>query len=266
MTNFPNDPFNQGGNYSGGTMYVQPGDTGAMASPPRTSILAIFALIVAILGFLICWLPIGGLIIGAFTVFLSIGAFVAISSSNGRKKGKGLAITGFSLGLVNVVLGIGCVIGMGMGGKMIQNYSKTLEAAQTGDVDTFNTYTTSNAQVTKDELAAFVSSYQPAMGNLKDAPPSFMQVFKGAFGAPAAMEEITSLQQAHRGQPLQLLPVLWNFDKGEGIVILVMDPASKGQTAAMGQIEDMVIIDKSSNTVVTRLSDVLSAAPSTPAP
>jgi hypothetical protein len=254
MTNFPNDPFSQA-NYSSGTMYAQSG--GYEIEPPaKTSFLAIVTLIFGILGFLICWAPVIGLVVGALVVFLGIASMLSISASRGRKKGKGLAITGFVLGLLNVLIGVGCVISMGMGGKMIAGYSGALTAAQTGDVNGFNAFTSGNAQLTQAELDAFAASYQAKMGDFKDAPPSFMQVFK-VFGSPAAIEEIGSLQQANAGRPMQLLPVAWNFDNGEGLVILLMDPASTSPSAPMGALEDIVIVDMASNTVVTRLSDVL---------
>lgn len=262
MTNFPNDPFGSQPNYANtGSIYVQPGMGGGGFEPARTSKLAILALIIGILGFLICWFPVVGPIIGFLAVLTGIGAFISIGGSHGRKKGKGLAVAGVIMGLVNVAIGVSCVVGMGMAGGVIQQQSKIFDAAQAGDIDAFNGYTTGNAQLTKGELDAFVASYQPAMGGFKEAPKSFMQIFK-AISVPAAMEEMNSIQQAHMGKPMQAIPVLWTFDKGDATVIMLLDQTGKSNTKPLGLVEDIIIVDKASNSVVTRLSDVL--ANSTP--
>lgn len=262
MTNFPNDPYNQGGGYSGGTVYVQPGDVGMM-EPSRTSFLAIAALVVGIIGLLICCIPVVSPVVGALAVFMAIGAMISISSSNGRRRGKALAMTGFVCGVISVILGVLIAIGAGQIAatlsKAVQDYAPVLTAAEAGDVAAFNDLTNGNAQVTEAELRAFADSYRGTMGDYKSIDPSMLNMMR-AFMEPGARNELTTIQRqpAVASRQVVVIPSVWTFDKGDAVVILMVEPASATPNVPAGLIEDIIIVNKATGAVVTRLSDVLS--------
>ncbi len=271
MSNFPNDPFNQSSNYSGGSVYVQPsamggGMGGGFVEPAKMSIMAVAALVMGIIGLVSCCIPVISPMIGALAVFLAIIAIISISSSHGRKRGKGLAFAGFACGLISVALGVVLVVGAskmtGPIAQVVGGYAKSLEAAEAGDVATFNTITNANTQVNAAEMQAFVDSYRPTLGNYKSVEPSMMNIIKSVM-VPAARNEMTTLQQqpAFSGGQLTLIPSIWTFDKGDASVLLVVDTTAKSVDHPMGLIEDIIIVDKATDSIVTRLSDVLAAGP-----
>ncbi len=271
MSNFPNDPFNQSSNYAGGSVYVQPngmggGMGGGIVEPAKMSIMAVAALVMGIIGVVSCCIPIISPLIGALAVFLAIIAIVSISSSHGRKRGKGLAIAGFACGLISVLLGVVIVVGASkMTGPLTQvvgGYAKSLEAAQAGDVTAFNNTTNANTQVSAAEMQAFVDSYRPTLGDYKSIDPSMMNIIKSVM-VPAARTEMTTLQQqpAFSGGQLTLIPSIWTFDKGDASVLVVVDTTAKTTDHPAGLIEDIIIVDGATNSIVTRLSDVLAAGP-----
>jgi len=265
MTNFPNDPYNQGASYSGGAVYVQPGDIGA-PEPSKTSLLAIAALVTGIIGLVICCIPVVSPVVGALAVFTGIGAMISISSSNGRRRGKALAITGFVCGLISVILGVLIAVGGSQAAaelnKIVGNYAPALQAAESGDVAGFNAMTNGSAQVSEAELRAFADSYRGTLGNYKSVDPSVLNMVK-AFMAPGARQELETLQKspAVASGQVAVIPSLWSFDKGEAVVILMVEPATSTTGAPAGLLEDIIIVDKATGTVVTRLSDVLAGGP-----
>lgn len=271
MSNFPQNPYGGGTNSfpnSGANsgIYVQPtsagfggggmgaGMDGGMIQP-RTSKLAWLALLLGVLAVILLCIPVVAPTIGAIAVFASIGAIVRISGSEGRIMGKGLAVTGFVTGIISVLLGVSCVVGIGWFGGQIQTYSKGLEYAQAGDAASFNAIAAPGAQVTKEDLGAFVASYQPTLGNFKEAPRSFLQIFK-SLRVPAVSTEMNALQQLNPGH--QAIPVMWKFDNEDAAVMLVLDQTATPTGAQMGTILDIAIASKTSG-VVTRLSDVLAS-------
>lgn len=271
MSNFPNDPFNQSSNYSGGSVYVQSsgmggGMGGGIVEPAKMSIMAVAALVMGIIGLVSCCIPIISPVIGALAVFLAIIAIISISSSHGRKRGKGLAFAGFACGLISVALGVVIVVGGGQVAneitKAAQAYTGVMDAAKAGDTTAFNAFTNANTQVNAAEMQAFVDSYRPTLGDYKSVEPSMLSMVK-AVTVPAALTEIQTLQQqpAFQNRQYVLIPAAWKFDKGDAAVILVVEPGNSSSSLPAGRLEDIIIVDKATNSIVTRLSDVLAAGP-----
>lgn len=90
------DQQQYGQSYGGGSGYGAP-----PAGLPQG--LSIAALVVGVLAFLICWLPVIGLVVAL--VALVLGTVAVIRTRQGRAGGKGLAIGGLVLGILSTLAG-----------------------------------------------------------------------------------------------------------------------------------------------------------------
>ncbi|MFI4881393.1 MAG: hypothetical protein ACIAQU_02285, partial [Phycisphaerales bacterium JB064] len=91
------NPYAQPQDFAGGPQYLE----------PKTSVLAVFAFVVSVVGLVACCIP--G--VGPLGLLLGVLALVMISMSGGRKKGGGFAIAAIVIGLVAGAINIAIIIG-----------------------------------------------------------------------------------------------------------------------------------------------------------
>lgn len=199
--------------------------------PPRTSILAVLSLICGI----VC---IPGL--GVLAVLFAVGALVGIGGSAGRKKGKGLAITGLLLGLVASV-GWGLTAwGFSAMMKIMKNagvavVDRTFAAVEAGDWDGARGELSPGAATlaTDEVLADFRSRYQDAVGTYSGSPQGGWMEFFQAYGE--IQPAMQSYSQRHGGFQ-NAFPMPIRFDSGSALVIAVIDQRGGATQMPVGNI------------------------------
>lgn len=207
--------------------YADFGDSEIVLAPQRTSILAIFSLICA----LICVIP--GL--GVLATMFGIAAIIGISGSKGRVGGTGLAATGIVLGLLFSMLWIGAFYGAGkfanivMGG-FAQPTAATLTALDSNDLTTVrsNFVDSANAAIKDEDLIKFREAYQAELGPCTGLPTNLIEFAKGYSASGVALKGLKNNVQGRQ----DIFPMPLNFGKGQAIVIAVFD--SKAMNAAQG--------------------------------
>lgn len=192
----------------------------ADALPQRTSVLAIFALILG----LICFLP-GA---GALAVILGGAALVFISQSRGRLSGTGLAASGIVLGLLFSVIWIGVFVGVrqvssAFGTQFSQPVGQLVAALQNKDHVAARALFTkaSDAKITDEMLDEFGAKVQAELGAFKGMPDGPLDFLKTAMSLGPSMQVLQG-----RGDTI---PLPGKFENGNAVIGIVMDmTAAKG--------------------------------------
>jgi hypothetical protein len=181
----------------------------------RTSVMAIIALVLGILG---C---IPGL--GLLAIILGIIALVRIGGSNGRLGGRGLAIAGIILGLLLSVVWIGIVSVFNKGSKMLSEMmagptTTFFTAAEAGDYAGARKAFTAQAaaQITDDDIKRFVAEYSKDAGKYKQVPMGVLDFF-------SAYANVGNVMQNYKGNRQNEIPVPVEFSNGWAVVIMHVD-------------------------------------------
>jgi len=209
--------------------YADFGDSELVLVPQRTSILAIFSLIFA----LICIIP--GF--GVLATIFGIAAIVGIGGSKGRVGGTGLAAAGIILGLlfsmvwVGIIYGGGKVASMFVGG-FAQPTAATLMSLDKNEIAEARASFTAaaNATITDEELIKFRDAYQADLGVCKGSPTNLVEFIKGYQASGNALKGVNGSNGRPGRQDIVPMPI--NFEKGQAIVIAVFDP--KAMNSAQG--------------------------------
>lgn len=201
--------------------YAQIGSPGYPEMPEpvsrRTSMLAVFSLILA----LICFVP-GA---GALAVILGGAAIFFISTSRGRLGGMGLAITGVVLGLLFSLVWITLVVGAGQvmstfRGQLIGPAESAMLALNKGDLKSGRAMFTREADtaITDAMLTDFTKRVKDSMGEYQGSPQNILE-FISAYGAAGQ-------QMRHVQGRNDMIPFPGNFDKGAAIIVMQLDQSS----------------------------------------
>jgi hypothetical protein len=184
----------------------------------RTSVMAVLSLVFS----LICCPP-GPSLLGAIFGALSL---VAISRSNDRLVGRGLAIAGIIIGLIITSIWLGIFVGArNEWGSYRNGYaipiSTKLKAADGGDYAGMRSILSAeaNTRITDADFDQFVQGYQSELGTVVGAPTEPVETFK------LMMENAESAQQ-FQGRN-DVLPVFVRFSNKSGMVLMQLDPATK---------------------------------------
>jgi len=231
-------------------------DLGGFAEPERTSILAILSLICS----LVCFIP-GLSVLG---VILAIAALMAISSSEGRVGGRGLALAGLIVGLLVSFFWVGIAVVAGQGAGFVNRgmlvpTNEAMVAIENDDAATVrNALVPASAQALTDEhVAQFRDAYRAKMGSFNDSPTGFWD-WIGAFS------QAGQLMQQFQGNAQNLAPVPAEFDNGLAIIALQLDQSSGGGTATIVPIENIAVVTQDGQWIWLIPQDVLSASPPRP--
>ncbi|HLP85651.1 MAG TPA: hypothetical protein VK157_14975 [Phycisphaerales bacterium] len=191
----------------------------------KVSVMAIVALVVAILGFVVCIIP--GL--AGLGALLGVAALVIISQSDGRVGGRGLAIAAIVLGLLMTIFQIGLAIGIRqtmskantaffgpLGGIMTEAEKKDLAKVQT--------YFTKPAadRITQAHVDAFADGVQAELGAFKGVPQGMFPLF-------SAYSQLGPIMQQFQGRngSGDVIPVPVEFENGLALLAVQVDQSGK---------------------------------------
>jgi len=185
--------------------------------PERTSL-------AAILGFIF---SLGGCCFGATALLglpLSIMALIGIGRSNGRVGGRGLAVAGLILGLLNIAAWGSCLGGAAFSWRVFEaNTLDTTErffiALQQDQFDGARANLASPAaDATDEELIAFREAYRATLGDFTSRPRGFVNYLQTMAGM-GPWQSVTP----QPGGPT--VPAMFTFASGDALVLIEMDQA-----------------------------------------
>jgi hypothetical protein len=181
-----------------------------LAEPPRTSILAISSLVTS----LICCIP-GLSVIGTL---LGVVAMFRISSSNGRRRGTGLALAGIILGILVslawVMMAIGAVSAAKEFSRSMGQMVNVLKAP-TADELRNGLAPALGAKVTDEKWNAFKAEIEAEIGTFKPIPDNVMGLLQ-AYG------QVGQPMQNFKEQNAMPVPLLGT--KGNALLVLQFTP------------------------------------------
>lgn len=229
--------------------------------PPRTSVLAIVALVLS----LICFIP--GF--GALGVLLGVIAIVMIAGSQGRLSGNGLAVSAIVLGLIISVVWIGVGIGVNQAivavkTQLVAPVNQALVALGQGDVKAIRGLLSpnANARFSDDQIEAFRAASQAEFGAFRSIPDG---IFAG-IQSYAKFGQQMQKYQAQPGQASDKIPIPAEFEKTPVLVVLQVDPPtgspSSSGPAPLIPLKDITIEALGGKAI--SLSDFATPAPGAP--
>lgn len=208
--------------------YAQPSDFGGGAEylEPKTSLLAIFAFVVSVLGLLACCVP--G--VGPLGLLLGVLALVMISISGGRKKGGGLAIAAIIIGLIAGALNVATIYGASWVAQGYASQADVVPAIERGDTDAVRGFLTSSAasSLTDDRVAEVQRELAAEWGASRPRARGMLDLWSQIRNAGPALE--SAMQDAQAEYPpgrYQIMPVPVPFENGAGYVLTVSAPGQQ---------------------------------------
>lgn len=199
--------------------------------PERTSIAAILGFIFSIVG---CC---GG-VTALVGVPLSVGAMVNVSRSGGRVGGRGLAIAGLLIGLLNLAVWGGCsgavLFGIGQLRTQIADpTARMLTSLQDGQLDAARANLIAPAADVSDaELIAFREAYRSTLGDFQSIPSGKLEFVTAYF-------QLGPIMQSAQGRQ-DTVPIPATFQGGPALILVHIDQRTAG-------ITEIAVIDTAGN-------------------
>lgn len=201
-----------------GNPYANPSET-SQPEQQKTSIAAVLSLICGI-G---CCIPFVTPILAM--LFGTVG-LIRIGISNGRLRGKGMALTGLILGIIATVAWSAVSIGgMQMVGAIystaIQPTDQAMQALEKDDFKGFRAILAPavESQLSDDDLKKFRDAYHQSAGAYTAGPASFWDYY----GKLARMGSVVNRYQSMSGD---MFPVSADFANGPGMIVLFVPPGA----------------------------------------
>lgn len=222
----------------------------------RVSGLAISSLVTGIL----CCIP--G--VGLLAMILGLSSMLAISRSDGRLSGRGMAIAGMVLGAIGslwtMMLGLGTYSYMSAGHR----YGMTYQLIEKGDYAGVKARLSPSLvrTITDEQLTEFKNRVSAEFGNFQGTPKGLADWFNSL--VTAAKNSNQTAAQPNNSLAGNIMPVPLKFDKGVAFVVFQMDRSNSGGVLPRA-IENIVVFTPSGKTIWL-VEPAGSAAPSNPPP
>ena len=209
--------------------YAQPQDFAGEAQylEPKTSILAIFAFVISLVGLVVCCIP--G--VGPLGLLLGVVSLVLISTSGGRKRGGGFAIAAIIIGLIAGVINIAVLWGGSIAGKQWAETGVVLVDVENRDLAAVQgSMVSARAQsLPQADLDAFAASINAEYGSQQERP-------EGMLDAITLMLEVGDRMQSAQNAVLSeypsdqfaLIPIAIRYDNGPVLFSLIMPTSGAG--------------------------------------
>lgn len=216
--------------------YADPTSFDPEPPPTRVSGLAVSSLVFGLL----CCIP----VVGIVAMILGGSAMVAISRSEGRLTGRGLATTGLVLGLLGTIFTgvIGFVTLQSV--AQVQSLTGSYTYAEQQDYNAFrNLFTTAaKPQVTDARIAEFHSKVAAAYGKHLGPTRGLGEVLSGY------MEVGPQFQRAPQAAAGQTIPVPMKFEKGRALAFMHINPRQMN-SRNMPALENIMVMDPGGNPI-----------------
>lgn len=212
-----------------------------LAAPQRTSLAAIFALICGLLGLFACCIPFVGLGVGVIGLLLGVIGLVAISSSDGRIKGRGMALTGLITGLIATAVNVFVIVGLGIATTVLQAYPRVAEAAMARDhAMVVAAMSSDSAQaVTPESLAKFADEVEAAVGPGATFHSGLLDMYHGGkiMGTQAAGSQA---QIKYAGY--SVIPFHVRGSTRNAALLVVTNPREESGDYKAGKVLNLIVI------------------------
>lgn len=211
-----------------GFSQVDGGDFDEVRVGPPTSRLAIFALILGLLSMFVCCVPYFGAAVGGVALILGGIAVFTIASSQGTRKGSGLAVTGIVFGIIGAVLGMGATFGFKVAGQYLADAGSIPAALQDGE--SLSSMRWAGPELTtgasEESIDSFIAAITEKYGDLEPPPASVLGYF-GTFEGLSEADMNGAMDAAKAaGYSSGPMPVALKGEKGTALFILPVDNAN----------------------------------------
>ncbi|MEO1277471.1 MAG: hypothetical protein AAFV77_00750 [Planctomycetota bacterium] len=209
--------------------YAQPQDFAGEAQylEPKTSILAIFAFVISLVGLLVCCIP--G--IGPLGLLLGVVALVLISTSGGRKKGGGFAIAAIIIGLISGAINIAVVYGMAVAGREYSALGGLVEAVENRDLnETQSFFISAEAQmINQATIEAWGGALNADYGAMQPRPTGMLELIMQFADVGQRIESVQAdVEQEYPSGQFAGLPLALPFDQGSVLFMHIMPADANG--------------------------------------
>lgn len=231
------------------TMHTPPMPGYGIAPETRTSLAAVFALIFGLLGMVACCIPFVGVGVSVVGVLLGVIGLVAISSSDGRIKGRGMALTGLITGIIGAAVGIFVIVGMNVAVNVLQAYPRMAEAAMAKDhaAVVAGLDSTSSGTFTPEQLAKFADDVEAAVGPGATFHGNFMDLFRGGkiLGTQPASAQV---QSQYPGR--NIIPFYVQGSTRNAALLIVNNPMEESPEYQAGKVTNMIVVPEGSGDAI----------------
>lgn len=210
----------------------------AMQGPQRTSVAAILSLVCGILGLVVCCVPFAGPVFALLGLLCAVVAFLAIGRSEGRLGGRGMAVGGLACSIVAMLLGIVVVVGMNQVLTMFTKYGDAVGQVQTDDKTGLSEVLSSGATqtLTPEAIEAFKDESIGSLGKYQRVKPGMWAWFE-SFGMLGQVA--TGIPPKYQGGGQTLIPLHGEFEKGSGLILVLLDQTEQSPSTPLGKIENI---------------------------
>jgi hypothetical protein len=200
--------------------------------PPKTSVLAILSLVCS----LICFIP--GL--SALGSLLGVFGLIRISTSNGRIKGTGLAITGIVVGVLVSLLWIGGAVAVQQGAKQYLKMAEIMPDIDSGSYDSARGRLTSSTRpfATDEAFESFKAAYETDAGSYSGQPDGLWDLLM-TFGELGQTQDPNSLSDKPYGS--KQAPVPGVFTNGPRWVIVGINQNERNDAGTFQALDNIGI-------------------------
>jgi hypothetical protein len=214
--------YAQPNNYAGGPEYLE----------PKTSVLAIFAFVISLIGLIACCIP--G--VGPLGLLLGVLALVLISTSGGRKKGGGLAIAAIVIGLVAGAINIALIYGMAAAGREWTGLGDIIESVEARDLAQTQSHLVSAQaqQLDQAQLDAFATALSAEYGSMQARPTGLWDQIGLVIEVGQSIEPAqAAAQREYPPSQYTPAPLAMRFDQGT-VLFMIVIPTSGAQGGGQG--------------------------------
>lgn len=219
------NPYAQPQDFAGGPQYLE----------PKTSVLAVFAFVVSVVGLVACCIP--G--VGPLGLLLGVLALVMIGASGGRKKGGGFAIAAIIIGLVAGLINIAILWGASLAGQQWAETGVALVEVEDRDLAAVRGRLVSSQAQSLDQaqLDAFASSINTDYGAQQERPKGIMDVMTLMMEVSQRMQGAQAVAQSeYPATDYGAIPLALRYERGPVLFMLVMPKQGGGSGLAYTNI------------------------------
>lgn len=211
------NPYAQPQDFAGGPQYLE----------PKTSVLAVFAFVVSVVGLVACCIP--G--VGPLGLLLGVLALVMISMSGGRKKGGGFAIAAIVIGLVAGAINIAIIIGANVFAKEYSAVGGLVEAVENRNVQETQSYFASSQGQLVDEAAmrAWGEAVNADYGAMQPRPTGLIELISQFATVGESVQPLQMDVEGEYPRPdYASVPLALPFEQGSVLFMVVIPKGAPG--------------------------------------